>query len=57
MTVGLLIERLLAEFPTWSNEQAYEAATQITAYAARLRFQLEVERDLDALPLTTDGVA
>jgi len=54
MTAEQLMERLITEFPGWSNEQAWTAATRIVAYSEQMQFQLDVERDLAALPLTTE---
>lgn len=48
------MERLLIEFPDWTNQQAYTAAVRIVEHAQQAAFQLDVERDLAALPLTTE---
>jgi len=54
VTTEELMCRLIVEFPTWSNEQAWTAATRIVAYSEQMQFQLDVERDLDALPITKE---
>lgn len=58
MTTGQRIdefmERLLVEFPEWSNEQAYIAAERIVTVGEQQAFQLEAEQGLAEIPLTTE---
>jgi hypothetical protein len=56
MTVPELMERLLAEFPSWSNAQAFHVATGITETAERMSFQLEAERGLAEIPVAGHSV-
>lgn len=52
--VAHFMERLLTEFPEWSNETALHTAQRIIEVGEQMAFQMDVERDLAALPLTTE---
>lgn len=57
MTREQLTERLLDMFPEWSFAEAKYHAATIQAYTEQISFQLDVERTIDALPLTTEREA
>lgn len=50
--VAQFMERLLTEFPEWSNEQAYTAAVRIVAVGQQQAFQLECEQGIADIPVT-----
>lgn len=50
-------DRLLVEFPEWSNVEALYVAERIIATGEQMVFQMDVERDLAALLLTTEVTA
>lgn len=54
MRVEQMYIRLREEFPDFTPEVAWGHAERITAVAEQMAFQLDVERDIAALPLTTD---
>lgn len=52
--VDLFMERLLTEFPEWSNAQTYHVAERIVTVGEQQAFQLEAEAGLAEIPLTTE---
>lgn len=52
--VAQFMGRLLIEFPEWTNTQALDAAERIIAHGEQMQFQMDVEADLAALPMTTE---
>ena len=51
MKVAAFAERLMCEFPEWTTTEAVTAAERIVDTAEQMSFQMDVERDLDALPV------
>jgi hypothetical protein len=49
--VGQFAWRLLEEFPEWDTDQAFRAAESIVTHSEQMQFQMDVEADLDRLPM------
>ena len=49
--VLLFTLRLLREFPDWRYEEAHMAASRIVDAAEQMAFEMDVERDLESLPV------
>lgn len=55
--IELLSLRLRYEFPNWTVDEADTAAARIVHTTDQMAFQIDVERDLDALPTTHEEAA
>lgn len=51
------MERLLVEFPDWTNQQAYTAAVRIVEHARQAAFEMDAERGIAEIPITYEREA